>query len=58
MEAINGLDLFGSRGGPSSVINVLHDEVQQCNVSSGSGVAVVEYTYCQIVCICFYYRPN
>ena len=33
MEAINGLDLFGSRGGPSSVINVLHDEVQQCNVS-------------------------
>lgn len=32
MEAINGLDLFGSRGGPSSVIHVLSDEVQQCNV--------------------------
>ena len=33
MEAINGLDLFGSRGGPSSVIHVLPDEIQQCNVS-------------------------
>ncbi|XP_065885747.1 phosphorylase b kinase regulatory subunit alpha, liver isoform-like [Dysidea avara] len=31
MEAINGLDLFGSRGGPSSVIHVLPDEIQQCN---------------------------
>lgn len=38
MEAINGLDLFGSRGGPSSVINVLHDEVQQCNVSTAADI--------------------
>ena len=27
MEAINGLDLFGSSGGPSSVIHVLEDEI-------------------------------
>ena len=46
MEAINGLDLFGSRGGPSSVINVLHDEVQQCNVSdNNTKVTVILLTY-------------
>ena len=33
LEAINELDLFGSRGGPSSVIHVMGDEVAQCNVS-------------------------
>ena len=32
LEALDGLDLFGSRGGPSSVIHILEDEVQQCNV--------------------------
>jgi phosphorylase kinase alpha/beta subunit len=31
LEALNGLDLFGSRGGPSSVIHVLDDEIQQCH---------------------------
>ncbi|XP_055893660.1 probable phosphorylase b kinase regulatory subunit alpha isoform X9 [Biomphalaria glabrata] len=30
LEAINELDLFGSRGGPASVIHVLPDEAQQC----------------------------
>ncbi|KAK3100518.1 hypothetical protein FSP39_021212 [Pinctada imbricata] len=30
LEAINELDLFGARGGPSSVIHVLPDEAQQC----------------------------
>ncbi|CAE1251880.1 Phosphorylase b kinase regulatory subunit alpha, skeletal muscle isoform,Phosphorylase b kinase regulatory subunit beta,Probable phosphorylase b kinase regulatory subunit alpha,Phosphorylase b kinase regulatory subunit alpha, liver isoform [Acanthosepion pharaonis] len=30
LEAIDGLDLFGSRGGTSSVIHVLPDEAQQC----------------------------
>jgi len=35
MEAINGVDLFGSRGGPSSVIHALPEEIQQCNVSCG-----------------------
>ncbi|CAI9725372.1 probable phosphorylase b kinase regulatory subunit alpha isoform X4 [Octopus vulgaris] len=30
LEAIDGLDLFGSRGGPNSVIHVLPDEAQQC----------------------------
>ena len=33
LEAINELDLFGSRGGPSSVIHVMGDEIAQCNVS-------------------------
>jgi phosphorylase kinase alpha/beta subunit len=31
LEAINELDLFGSRGGPSSVIHVMGDEIAQCN---------------------------
>lgn len=30
LEALNGLDLFGSRGGPQSVIHVLADEIQRC----------------------------
>ncbi|CAG5117195.1 unnamed protein product [Candidula unifasciata] len=30
LEAINQLDLFGSRGGPASVIHVLPDEAYQC----------------------------
>ncbi len=30
LEAINELDLFGARGGPSSVIHVMADEVQKC----------------------------
>lgn len=33
LEAINELDLFGSRGGPGSVIHVMGDEIAQCNVS-------------------------
>ena len=33
LEAMSGLDLFGSRGGPHSVIHVLHDQVAQCDVS-------------------------
>lgn len=32
LEAINQLDLFGSRGGPASVIHVLPDEAYQCQV--------------------------
>ena len=31
LEAMSGLDLFGARGGPSSVIHVLADQVAQCN---------------------------
>ena len=27
LEAINGINLFGSRGGPASVIHVLYDEI-------------------------------
>ncbi|CAG0890432.1 unnamed protein product, partial [Cyprideis torosa] len=30
LEALNDLDLFGARGGPSSVIHVLADEAQKC----------------------------
>ncbi|CAN8005577.1 unnamed protein product [Ixodes hexagonus] len=30
LEAMNELDLFGGRGGPSSVIHVLPDETQKC----------------------------
>lgn len=30
LEAMNELDLFGARGGPTSVIHVLADEAQKC----------------------------
>nr|XP_003700258.1 PREDICTED: probable phosphorylase b kinase regulatory subunit alpha isoform X1 [Megachile rotundata] len=30
MEAMNELDLFGARGGPTSVIHILADEAQKC----------------------------
>ncbi|CAH1777077.1 unnamed protein product [Owenia fusiformis] len=30
LEALDGLDLFGARGGPNSVIHVFADEAQQC----------------------------
>ena len=33
LEAIDGLDLFGARGGQESVIHVMHDLVAQCHVS-------------------------
>ncbi|OTF74679.1 hypothetical protein BLA29_000282 [Euroglyphus maynei] len=31
LEAMNELDLFGGKGGPSSVIHVLPDEIQKCH---------------------------
>lgn len=34
LEALSELDLFGARGGPSSVIHVMPDETQQCQVRS------------------------
>ena len=34
LEALNELDLFGARGGPSSVIHVMPDEAQQCQVTN------------------------
>lgn len=33
LEAIDELDLFGARGGPKSVIHVLPDEVEHCQVA-------------------------
>ena len=30
LEAMDELDLFGIRGGPSSVIHVMADELQKC----------------------------
>lgn len=33
LEAIDELDLFGAHGGPKSVIHVLPDEVEHCQVS-------------------------
>ncbi len=33
LGALNDLDLFGARGSKASVIHVLADEMQQCNVS-------------------------
>lgn len=35
LEAIDELDLFGAHGGPKSVIHVLPDEVEHCQVAFG-----------------------
>lgn len=32
LQALDDLDLFGGKGGPFSVIHVLADEAQKCNV--------------------------
>jgi len=39
LEAVNELDLFGARGGPTSVIHVLADEAQKCQ-------AVLQVKFC------------
>lgn len=31
LDAMTEFDLFGARGGPSSVIHVMADEVQKCH---------------------------
>ena len=36
LEALNELDLFGARGGPSSVIHVMPDEAIQCQVCNSA----------------------
>ena len=36
LEALNELDLFGARGGPTSVIHVMPDEAQQCQVTDNT----------------------
>lgn len=41
LEAIDELDLFGAHGGPKSVIHVLPDEVEHCQVPSALSPAVV-----------------
>ena len=41
LEALNELDLFGARGGPSSVIHVMSDEAQQCQVCQIAYIIVV-----------------
>ena len=33
---MSGLDLFGARGGPLSIIHVLADQVAQCNIKLSS----------------------
>ena len=40
LEAMNGLDLLGSRGGPDYIINVMPDESQQCLVGGREGRVV------------------
>lgn len=45
LEALNELDLFGARGGPTSVIHVMPDEAQQCQVRALS-VKLTENIVC------------
>ena len=51
---MNGLDLFGSEGGQSSVIHVLPDDIQSCKVSQVLKVtSVVLYMYTFVIlCAC------
>lgn len=47
LEAIDELDLFGAHGGPKSVIHVLPDEVEHCQVRLGSlpGILAAAQTF-------------
>lgn len=40
LEALDELDLFGAKGGPQSVIQVLSDEVQHCQVRAARTLAL------------------
>ena len=56
LEAMNELDLFGARGGPSSVIHVMPDEAQQCQVPPYSLLLLVSGTSLQFIVTCVWYR--
>ncbi|GBM91856.1 putative phosphorylase b kinase regulatory subunit alpha [Araneus ventricosus] len=43
LEAMNELDLFGGRGGPSSVIHVLADEAQKCHEVDAALLSVIGF---------------
>lgn len=32
LEALDGLNLFGAKGGPESVVHALADDIQHCQV--------------------------
>jgi len=52
LEAMNDLDLFGARGGPSSVIHILSDEAQKCHAVlqvSGYDFNAPSPSYCVMV---------
>lgn len=34
LEALDGLNLFGAKGGPESVVHALADDIQHCQVIS------------------------
>lgn len=44
LEAIDELDLFGAHGGPKSVIHVLPDEVEHCQVAA----ALFPHIFCLV----------
>jgi len=47
LEAMNELDLFGARGGPSSVIHVLADEAQKCQAVLQVCILLSSFNYNQ-----------
>lgn len=49
LEAIDELDLFGAHGGPKSVIHVLPDEVEHCQVPPALSPAAPHYLCSAVV---------
>eukprot|EP00058_Branchiostoma_floridae_P019138 XP_002604627.1 hypothetical protein BRAFLDRAFT_126783 [Branchiostoma floridae] len=43
LEAIKEMDLFGSRGGPASIIHVMADEISQCKEIDASLLSILSY---------------
>jgi hypothetical protein len=51
LDAVNELNLFGAKGGPTSVVHVLPDEAQKCQ-------AVLEVTNCALRVATFQIMKN
>lgn len=58
LEAIDELDLFGVHGGPKSVIHVLPDEVEHCQVQLTLPAAAAAALFTSLLLSMLVYLPS
>lgn len=56
LEAIDELDLFGAHGGPKSVIHVLPDEVEHCQVASVFPLWLTSLLFFLLLSVCILFQ--